>query len=231
MRAFTLALGMLTDRRVAMLWLRSMGLTLAAFLLIGWLGWLALSHAMALWLDDAGEITALLMLALLVIGGWLLFRILAIAVLQFYADDVVALVEQRHYPAMHDRAQPLGWKQELAQGARGALRAVGYNLLALPVALLSLPTGIGPAIVFGFVNALLIGRELSDMVRLRHQHGGADAAGDMQAALPGMQRLMLGTIVVLLLSIPFANLFAPFLGAAMATHLAHKPAIAPVPQP
>ena len=79
-------------------------------------------------------------------------------------------------------------------------------------------TAIGPAVVFGLINAVLLGRELSDMVALRH-------AG---LALPGaLTRAVLGGVVVVLLTVPLINLLAPVLGAAMATHLVHRRRKAP----
>ena len=41
------------------------------------------------------------------IAMWLLFRVVALAVLQFFADEVVAAVEARHYPARAAQARPL----------------------------------------------------------------------------------------------------------------------------
>ena len=38
----------------------------------------------------------------------------------------------------------------------------------------------------------------------------------------GATRFVLGAIVVALLTIPFVNLVAPIIGAAMATHLVHR---------
>lgn len=89
--------------------------------------------------------------------------------------------------------------------------------MALPVALVLLVTGVGPPLVFLLVNAVLLGRELQDMVWLRHRH-------DPQAAAPltGVNRALLGGAVAGLMTVPFVNLLAPLLGAAAATHLVHR---------
>ena len=61
---------------------------------------------------------------------------------------------------------------------------------------------------------MLLGRELSDMVALRH-------AG---LAIPGLldaDRCWAASSL-LLLTVPLLNLLAPVLGAAMATHLVHR---------
>ena len=75
---------------------------------------------------------------------------------------------------------------------------------------------IGTALLFWAVNAWLLGRELMDMVWLRHQPSAATAP-----PLGALTRLALGGIVAGMLLIPFANLLAPVIGAAAATHLVH----------
>ena len=93
---------------------------------------------------------ALLAVVLTLLAGWLLFRLVALAVLQLFADEVVAAVELRHYPAAAANARELGLGRGGAQRpASGLVRALVYNLAALPVALLLLPTGFGTALVFG----------------------------------------------------------------------------------
>ena len=93
-------------------------------------------------------------------AGWLLWATLELAALQFYADEVVKDVEARHYPDRLASARELRWQAELALGMRGVLRALGYNLIALPFAAALLVTGVGTALVFWGVNAVLLGREL-----------------------------------------------------------------------
>ena len=216
--AFALALGQLGDRRVLAVLVKSGAITLAIFAALGWLGWLGLGWALedysARGLDT---LRAFLAAVLALTAGWLLFRLVALAVLQLFGDEVVRAVEARHYPAAAAAARPLGWREELRVASRSLLRSLGYNLAALPVALLLLATAIGPALLFAAVNAVLLGRELSEMVALRHR----DAAGT--APLPGFAtRTALGAVVVALLTLPFVNLLAPVLGAAAATHLVHR---------
>jgi len=221
--AFTLAVAQLGDRRILSVLGKSVALTLVIFAGLGALGWLGLGPALAWAGLDANSGTsdglrALLAVVLTLLAGWLLFRLVALAVLQLFADEVVAAVEAQHYPAAAASARKLGLAEEVRNGLRGLIRALLYNLAALPVALLLLPTAIGPAVVFGLVNAVLLGRELSDIVALRH-------AG---SALPGaLTRAVLGGVVVVLLTVPLINLLAPVLGAAMATHLVHRRRTAP----
>jgi uncharacterized protein involved in cysteine biosynthesis len=214
--AFALALGQLADRRILRILAKSLAITLALFVLLGAGGW---------WVGDyllagsglAPELRALVALAGGVVLAWLLWRVIALVVIQFFADEVVLAVEDRHYPMAAANARQLAWREELALGLSGAWRAIALNLLALPVAALLLITGIGPILVFWLVNAVLIGRELTELVWARHR-----LTGDRTLPLGGLERLLFGGLVTALLAVPFANLLAPVLGAAMATHLVHR---------
>ncbi|MFM5893355.1 MAG: EI24 domain-containing protein, partial [Novosphingobium sp.] len=171
--AFSLALTRLFDPRLLPIWLKSLAVTLLACAVLGGLGWWGLSAAIdrTLGQSELGPLAAGLVMLLAL---WLLWRVVALAVLQFFADEVVMAIEARDYPAMAARARKLGWREELARGLGGALRALLFNLIALPIALVLLITGVGAPLVFIAVNAVLLGRELQDMVWLRHNHG-ADA--------------------------------------------------------
>jgi CysZ protein len=218
--AFALALAQLTEPRVLRILAKSILATLATFIALGAAGWwgiergLAIARLDAAHVSDAEGLRGLLAAVGVLIGGWLLWRIVALAVMQFFADEVIEAVEARHYPAMLVQARKLGWREELSNGLRGAMRALIANLIAIPVALALVVTGLGTALVFWLVNAVLLGRELQDMVWLRHR--------DTTSPLSAGQRFILGGIVAALLIIPFINLLAPFIGAAMATHLVHR---------
>ncbi len=213
--ALFLALGQFTDPQIWRILVRSLGLTLLVFIAFGaavflGFGWL-LDYSGVDFGFPFAEIIIVLALS------WLLWRIVALAVLQFFADEVVAAVEARHYPQHAAAARKLGWREELAKGLGGAGRALAWNLAAVPVALVLLVTGIGAPLVFFLVNAVLLGRELQDMVWLRHR-----PTADAPAPLTKGKRLLLGGIVTALLTVPFVNFLAPFLGAAAATHLIHR---------
>lgn len=222
--AFALALGQLTDPRVLRVLGKSLVVTLVLFALLGTAGWYGLDALLVHGLDRwpaMAEYSDLAALLIVFIAGWLLWRIVALLVLQLFADEVVVAVEVRHYPAAAASARKLGLHEELANGLKGAGRALLFNLLALPVALVLLVTGIGAPLVFWAVNALLLGRELQDMVWLRHR-----ASPAATPPLRGHERFMLGGIVAALLAVPFVNFLAPFLGAAMAAHLIHRKGLA-----
>ena len=114
-------------------------------------------------------------------------------------------------------ARKLGWREEAGRAVAGAGRALLFNLLALPLALVLIVTGIGAPLVFLAVNAVLLGRELQDMVWLRHR-----PSKDTPAPLNQLERWTLGGVTAFLLTVPVVNFIAPFLGAACAVHLIHR---------
>jgi uncharacterized protein involved in cysteine biosynthesis len=221
--AFLLALGQIGDPRVLRVLAKSLAATVLLYAIlatIGWWGFDRLLSSFGLLEAKLGHVTGmrgLIALVVVLMGGWLLWRVLALAVLQFFADEVVEAVEARHYPDALARARPLGIHEEVRQGLDGAARALLFNLVALPFALFLLVTGIGTALVFFLVNAVLLGRELTDMVWLRHRH-----LPDAPPPVGRAHRIALGGAVAAVLTIPFVNLLAPVLGAAMATHLVHR---------
>ncbi len=221
--SLTLALGQLADPGVLRVLLKSLAVTILAFVVISWAGWWAFDALLAwLGLSDAlfsgsGGLRGMASALLALIGLWLCWRIVAMAVIQFFADEVVKAVEARHYPEAASTARDLTTGEELQKGLAAALRALVANLVALPIALLLLFTAIGPAIVFWIVNAVLVGRELQDLVWLRHRQ-----ATDELHPLGRFDRFLLGGVVAALLALPFVNLLAPVLGAASATHMVHR---------
>lgn len=207
------AIGQLGDRAVVRVAAKSIAVTLAVFAAAGtglYLGLAALAQDYALDERWAGLVAVIVV----PLAMWLTFRIVALAVLQFFADEVVSAVEARHYPAMAARARPLPLLREIAAARRGLLRALGYNLLALPVAGVLLFTAIGPAVVFLAVNAVLLGRELTDMAWMRHC--GGNEAGN---PVPRAERIVLGAVVAGMMLVPVLNFLAPLIGAAAGTHL------------
>jgi CysZ protein len=218
-----LALGQLADPRVIRILLKSLAVSLVLFVAVAWGGWYALDGLIALigLKDDAfagaGTVRELASLLLALLGLWLAWRIVAMAVVNFFADEVVQAVEARHYPEASARARDLPVSEQFSSSLRAALRALLVNLAVLPLAIVLLFTGVGAALLFWAVNAALVGRELQDMVWLRHRQSTADPAPVRRG-----ERFLLGGAVAALLALPFVNLLAPILGAAAATHLIHR---------
>lgn len=220
--ALAKAFGQLGDGRVFAVLARTAALTVLIFAAFGGLLYLGLVYAFeASGISGGGFAEAATAFLIAAISFWFLFRVVALAVLQFFADEIVVAVEERHYPEAARRARKLRFREDLANSLRGIGRTVGVNLLALPLAAVLLVTGIGPALVFLAANAWLLGRELTDMAWLRHRTRQADGDAAGQNPVPKGQRILLGFIVAGIMLVPFANFLAPILGAAAGTHLAH----------
>jgi uncharacterized protein involved in cysteine biosynthesis len=219
-----LALGQLADPRVFRVLLKSLAVTLVLFVGVAWGGWYLIDWALAgAGLGDTlfpgvEALRQLASLVMAVVGLWLAWRIVAMAVINFFADEVVQAVEARHYPEAADRARDLPVIEQFSTSVRAGLRALLINLAVLPFAIVLLVTGVGAALLFWLVNAVLIGRELQDMVWLRHRRFRGDPAPTHR-----IERFLLGGAVAALLALPFVNFLAPMLGAAAATHLIHRP--------
>ena len=222
-RAVLLSLRQMFQPAVLAILLRSLLITLAIFAAVGFAAWHALDWALIRFgladgsVAGASGIRGAASALVIVIGGWLLWRVIALAVLQFHAEGVVHAVERKYYPERAEHARALPFRREMQVALRAATRAIGFNLLALPFALLLLVTGIGTWLVFLLVNAILLGRELTQMVALRYEE-----VPNAHAALPGGKRLAMGGLISALMLVPFANFLAPIFGAALATHMVHR---------
>lgn len=224
-QGFLLAIGQLTDRPVLRVLLKSLALTLLLFAGLGIGLWYAMDWiggAASEWMGfgpDAGPFADVATLLLFLFGWWLLFRAVAVAVVGIFADDVVAAVEARHYPAAHAAARDVPIGRSIAMGVGSAARAIGYNLLLSPLYLMLLVTGVGTALAFFLVNAWLLGRDFGDMVAARHMPYRALAEWRRGTKA---RRFALGAVGTGLLLVPLVALVAPVLGAAMATHAFHR---------
>ncbi len=217
------AAGQLTDPAVLRVLAKSIVLTLAVFIAVGVAAGFGVDALFDRWeLAGGGSAGALAGLLLTVVGGWLLFRIVALAVLQLFADEVVRAVEAKHYPQALATARDVPWREELATGARSTVRALLVNAVALILAIPLLFTAIGPAVLLWAVNAWLLGRELQELAWARHRHAAGDDPSISGPPLSGPTRFLLGGTIAGLLAVPFVNLLAPVLGAAAAVHLVHR---------
>jgi CysZ protein len=209
--ALLLALRQLTDPAVQRLLLRCVLLTLATFVvLIGAVA--ALLFGLDLtglsWLDPvlatAGSAVALVL-------AWLLFPVAVGLILGLFAEDVVDLVERRHYPAL-PKAPGMSLAAQVYTGVRFLIVALPLNLIALPLYLIpgaNLP-------VYLALNGYLLGREYFELVagqrlplrevsRLRREQRG--------------RLWRAGVVIALMLLIPLFNLVAPVVAIAFMVHL------------
>ena len=191
-------------------------MSLVIFAGVGVLGWQALLRwgvpSFGGWVHASDS--ALLAALFTVLGIWFGFRAVAMAVMGLFTDRIVESVEAAHYPAANARAVPVPFARGMAMGLRAALRALGWNLVALPVYLGLLITGVGTVILALLLNGYLLGPELEAMVAARHP-GAAPLARPVRWAL--------GLATSALFLLPFVNLLAPLFGASLAVHLFHAP--------
>ena len=216
--ALTKAFAQLNDPAILRVLAKSLAITVLAVVLLGGLAGVFTYRLMIEW-GVAGSVSASGLIGALfaILLGWFLFRVIAVAVLQFFADEVVIAVEARHYPEAARQARVLPFREDFSNSLRGIARTLLFNALAMPVALIRVFTAIGPAIVFLLVNAVLLGRELTDMGWLRHREDRT--ALSPVAPLP---RLALGGVVAGMMLVPFVNLLAPIIGAAAGTHMVQR---------
>jgi uncharacterized protein involved in cysteine biosynthesis len=213
-QALMLSFQSLSDRRVAAVLVKIIFLTIVSIVILGIGLWFALQRVFG-WLNvnDGGFWSGLLSGAMIILFSILLFRVVAVAMTWVFADDIIDAVEDRHYP----RQAALGKRPSLGAGLQMAVRSIvrvlGYNLLALPLYLLLLFTGVGTAIAFLLINALLLGRDLEDMLIARHGAKGA---------MNKLPRLMLGLIGTVGMLVPLVNFLVPILATATAVHLVHS---------
>ena len=223
-RAAGLAIAQLSDPAIVRVLILSLAITLVVFAGLGFAADRLLAGA-----DPCGVIgfdpcplggsESLVSAVLLTVAGiWLLFPAVAITIMSFFSERVVAAVEARHYPRALAGARHPGQPEMAWLGLRSGLRLFLYNLVALPFYLILLVTGIGPLILFVLVNAVALGRDLWELVAIRHLD---PAARRRLLARTRAERFLLGLAVTALFMIPLANLLASVLGAAMATHLFH----------
>lgn len=220
LRALTSSLGQLGDPAFIRLFFRSLLLTLLLFLLLGAVAIMATTMIVTARGGgaEAGLAAAAAAGLAVIVCGWLLFRAVAILVMSFFADQIVAAVEHRHYPVAAALARVPGPGVAIRLGLMSLLRLLIVNLLAIPLYALLLVTGIGPVLLFFLINAVLLGRDLGEMVAVRYLDGEGQRRW---LRVTRGERALMGAIVTGLFMIPFVNLVAPIIGAAMATHLFH----------
>lgn len=222
LNALLLSIRQLGDRRIVLVFLKSMLLTLAIFALLGTGLWFGVEAVAGRWFaasDGTASLAATAAILLALLPAWLLFRVIAIAVIGVFVDEVVLAVEAKHYPGRFATGRDISFGRSVAMGTRSAARAILINLALSPLYLLLLVTGVGTAIAFFLVNSWLLGRDLGDMVAVRHM-----PERDLRRwrAVTRLSRFATGAAGTALFFIPFANFVAPILGAAMATHLFHR---------
>lgn len=157
------------------------------------------------WLVGASGIGATLF-------AWFLFPGIMPIIVNFFDNKIATIIEAKDYPAAKPIEPPF-WP-EFWHDAGFSLKAILLNILVLPLYFVPI-INLG---VFYVLNGHLLGKEFFVMVARRHQ------------TLPNALALRLahsriifsaGILLTILATIPILNLFAPFWGIAVMTHLYH----------
>lgn len=163
------------------------------------------------WLDQAGFWTVS------ALGSYILFPALVTMVMGFLTDKIADAVEDEYYPNHKGlRKVPLG--DVLFGALKLTLLIIIVNLIALLPYMLLLFTGFGTIALFIAINGFLLGREYFEMVAIRHMDSREVAR---MRRLYGGKVFMGGALISALFLVPFLNILAPILGAAMMTHVFH----------
>jgi len=205
--------------------LRSLGLSLAVFVLLwtvagllltwggGWLlDWI---QAQGVWEDILQVVFGAAGVGGVLFASFILFPAVMVMVLSFLLEDIAAAVEARHYPGLPPaRPQPLG--EMLRSGLAFAAVTVAINLVALPFYLLLIFLPPFNLILYYGVNGYLFGREYFEIVAFRRQ---TPAEAKRLRRRYGVRLFLAGILITVMMTIPVVNLFAPIVAAAFMVHV------------
>jgi uncharacterized protein involved in cysteine biosynthesis len=139
----------------------------------------------------------------------------AAAVVGFFIDNIAAAVEARYYPGMPADTE-MSLPHKAVYSAKFFGLVVGAKLVALLIYLTVPPLA---PFVFWLVNGFLLGREYFQLVAMRRL--GRDVAAALGRKY--FWRIwVLGTAMVVPMSVPVLNLVVPIIGVAVFTHQFHR---------
>jgi CysZ protein len=172
------------------------------------------------WLDEFGDsIASAGFWTIVMIGSYMLFPGIVTMVMGVLIDKIATAVEEEYYPnRIGSRKVPI--TDTVLSAAKLTLIMVVANLLALIPYLILLVTtaGSGALALFIVLNGYLLGREYYEMVALRHMPIRATNA----ARLTNSGKIfMAGCLIAGMFLVPFLNILAPIIGAALMTHVVH----------
>jgi len=151
-------------------------------------------------------------------GSYLLFPGVVTMVMGVLTDKIADAVEEEYYPnRLGTRDVPYG--DLIISAAKLTLIMLFINLVFLvPYVILFFMGGFGFILLFVAVNGFLLGREYFEMVAIRHMSHREmnrfrqENSGSLFAG---------GALIAGMFMIPFLNILAPIIGAAVMTHIFH----------
>lgn len=173
------------------------------------------------WLNDFGDSLASAgFWTVVAFSSYLLFPGIVTMVMGVLADQIASAVEEEYYPNRPGtRKVPVS--DTVTSAAKLTLIMLVINLLALvPYVLLFLFTaGPGALALFIVINGYLLGREYFEMVAIRHIN---QRTVNESRVTHGGKVFVIGALIAGMFLVPFLNILAPIIGAAMMTHLVHQ---------
>lgn len=173
------------------------------------------------WLDKFGDwLASAGFWAVVTVGSYLLFPGIVTMVMGVLADQIAGAVEEEYYPNRRGtRKVPVG--DVVISAAKLTVLMVLINLLAaIPYILLVFFTaGTGALALFIAINGYLLGREYFEMVAIRHVD--RRTVNESRITYSG-KVFVVGALIAGMFLVPFLNILAPIIGAAMMTHIVHQ---------
>lgn len=135
-----------------------------------------------------------------------------------FLDDIIDAVEARYYPNRLAGAR-LGLAKSAWLGVKLGFYVLVFNILAMPLYVLTFWIPLMPVVIFYGLNSYLMGRGYYELVALRHL-GSVESSRNRKRLR--FTVLAAGLMITVLFTIPFLNLMAPILGAAFLVHVFHR---------
>ncbi|GAB6052498.1 EI24 domain-containing protein [Magnetospira thiophila] len=210
-KAFSLAIGQLSDPGFRNVLWKSMGLALVVFVLL----WMTIGFLLGnTALFDIGWLESIIdVLGVAAVGvlTWFLFPAVISIIVGFFLEEAAAAVDKRHYPHLPPaRQQPIS--ELIVTTVKFLAIAVVLNIFLL--FFLIIPP-LYP-IAFYLVNGYLFGREYYELVALRRLDD-FNALGMRRAHKT--QLMLIGMLMAFTFTIPLVNLVAPLIATAAMVHL------------
>ncbi|MDE0532877.1 MAG: EI24 domain-containing protein [Albidovulum sp.] len=203
--------------------LRSILLTLVALALVAWGFWKLLPWLLVAWIGRFDEVPWFIsffagftvsFFAFVALSAFLMVPV-TMTIIGLFADEIVNVVERRHYPHLASPKVPGAWSQ-----FGGSLKFFAVVVAANAIAL-AIYTAIPPLAPFIFLamNGYLLGREYFSLCAERRERK-EDA--EKIRKRNGATIWLAGSGFAFLLTVPIVNLFAPLIGIASFTHTYHR---------
>lgn len=172
------------------------------------------------WVDEFGDyISQAGFWSVVTIGSYFLFPGIVTMVMGLLVDQIATAVEQEYYPNRIG-TRKVAITDVIISAGKLTLIMLVVNLLALVpyLILFVMSAGTGSLLLFIAINGFLLGREYYEMVAMRHMDR---KMMNRFRAEYGSKIFVVGALMAGLFAVPFLNLLAPIIGAAVMTHIFH----------